>query len=228
MIVEDIGKRASQKQQVRERILTEGLALFSHQGVDKTTVADVVQKCNIARGTFYNYFNDINALFDALIEQLNQQVKEAIQQTRKESKTVYDYLYGTFKNYFDLIGTQEMIQFHVVNQAYIRQSSYQSDIIKTIVKNLNRDIKSDFKIKAFKEKHEFLLLSYMLVGSPPELFLATHTTDITLTSEQLATFLAKLFHKVLMEKWFTLAQGALRQAQCPEGHSQQALSHKGH
>ncbi len=199
MIVEDIGKRASQKQQVRERILTEGLALFSHQGVDKTTVADVVQKCNIARGTFYNYFNDINALFDALIEQLNQQVKEAIQQTRKESKTVYDYLYGTFKNYFDLIGTQEMIQFHVVNQAYIRQSSYQSDIIKTIVKNLNRDIKSDFKIKAFKEKHEFLLLSYMLVGSPPELFLATHTTDITLTSEQLATFLAKLFHKVLME-----------------------------
>ncbi|MGA1029720.1 MAG: TetR/AcrR family transcriptional regulator [Flavobacteriaceae bacterium] len=199
MIVEDIGKRASQKQQVRERILTEGLALFSHQGVDKTTVADVVQKCNIARGTFYNYFNDINALFDALIEQLNQRVKEAIQQTRKESKTVYDYLYGTFKNYFDLIGTQEMIQFHVVNQAYIRQSSYQSDIIKTIVKNLNRDIKSDFKIKAFKEKHEFLLLSYMLVGSPPELFLATHTTDITLTSEQLATFLAKLFHKVLME-----------------------------
>jgi len=199
MIVEDIGKRASQKQQVRERILTEGLALFSHQGVDKTTVADVVQKCNIARGTFYNYFNDINALFDALIEQLNQQVKEAIQQTRKESKTVYDYLYGTFKNYFDLIGTQEMIQFHVVNQAYIRQSSYQSDIIKTIVKNLNRDIKSDLKIKAFKEKHEFLLLSYMLVGSPPELFLATHTTDITLTSEQLATFLAKLFHKVLME-----------------------------
>jgi AcrR family transcriptional regulator len=199
MIAEEIGKRASQKQQVRERILTEGLALFSHQGVDKTTVADVVQKCDIARGTFYNYFNDINALFDALIEQLNQQVKEAIQHTRKESKTVYDYLYGTFKSYFDLIGTEEMIQFHVVNQAYIRQSSYQSDIIKTIVKNLNRDIKSDFKIKAFKEKHEFLLLSYMLVGSPLELFLATHTTDISLSSEQLATFLAKLFHKVLME-----------------------------
>jgi len=199
MIVEDIGKRASQKQQVRERILTEGLALFSHQGVDKTTVADVVQKCNIARGTFYNYFNDINALFDALIEQLNQRVKEAIQQTRKESKTVYDYLYGTFKNYFDLIGTQEMIQFHVVNQAYIRQSSYQSDIIKTIVKNLNRDLKSDLKVNAFSEKYEFLLLSFMLVGAPPELFLATHTSDINLSSDQLATFLAKLFHKVLME-----------------------------
>ena len=51
-----------------------------------------------------------------------------------------------------------MIQFHILNQAQIRQSSYQSDIIKTIVKNLNRDLKSDLKIKAFTEKYEFLLL----------------------------------------------------------------------
>jgi hypothetical protein len=86
-----------------------------------------------------------------------------------------------------------------VNQAHIRQSSYQSDIIKSNVKNLNRDLKSDLKVKSFNEKYEFLLLSYMLVGAPPELFLATHTTDINLTSEQLSTFLAKLFYKVLME-----------------------------
>jgi len=141
----------------------------------------------------------VNTLFDALIAQLNQQVVEAIQYTRKHTDNLYDYLYGTFKSYFELIGTEQMIQFHIVNQAYIRQSSYQSDLIKVIVKNLNRDLKSDLKIKAFTEKYEFLLLSYMLVGSPPELFLATHTTDINLTSEQLATFLAKLFYKVLME-----------------------------
>jgi AcrR family transcriptional regulator len=167
--------------------------------LEKTTVADIVEKSAIARGTFYNYFTDTQSLFDALIDELNQKVKTAIQQTRKESDNVYDYLYGTFKNYFDLIGTPEMIHFHILNQAHIRQSSYQSDIIKTIVKNLNRDLKSDLKIKSFTEKYEFLLLSFMLVGAPPELFLATHTSDINLSSDQLATFLAKLFHKVLME-----------------------------
>ena len=129
-----------------------------------------------------------------MIEELNQNVKGAIQQTRKESSNVYDYLFGTFKNYFELIGTPEMIQFHILNQAHIRQSSYQSDIIKTIVKNLNRDLKSDLKIKAFTEKYEFLLLSFMLVGAPPELFLATHTSDINLSSDQLATFLEQDFH----------------------------------
>ena len=193
-----LGKREIQKQQVRERILEEALSLFSERGFQKTTVADIVEQSAIARGTFYNYFPDMNTLFDALIAQLNQQVVEAIQYTRKHTDNLYDYLYGTFKSYFELIGTEQMIQFHIVNQAYIRQSSYQSDLIKVIVKNLNRDLKSDLKIKAFTEKYEFLLLSYMLVGSPPELFLATHTTDINLTSEQLATFLAKLFYKVLM------------------------------
>ena len=194
-----LGKREIQKQQVRERILEEALSLFSERGFEKTTVADIVEQSAIARGTFYNYFPDMNTLFDALIAQLNQQVVEAIQYTRKHTDNLYDYLYGTFKSYFELIGTEQMIQFHIVNQAYIRQSSYQSDLIKVIVKNLNRDLKSDLKIKAFTEKYEFLLLSYMLVGSPPELFLATHTTDINLTSEQLATFLAKLFYKALME-----------------------------
>lgn len=193
-----LGKREIQKQQVRERILDEALILFSKRGFEKTTVTDIVGKCEIARGTFYNYFPDMNSLFDALINQLNQRIIEAIQQTRNQTDNLYDYLYGTFKSYFDLIGSEQMIQFHIVNQAYIRQSSYQSDLIKVIVKNLNRDLKSDFTIKAFNEKYEFLLLSYMLVGSPPELFLATHTTDINLTSQQLATFLTKLFYKVLM------------------------------
>ena len=194
-----LGKRDEQKLKVRERLMKEGLALFSSSGFEKTTVSDIVEKSEIARGTFYNYFPDTQKLFDALIEELNQNIKAAIQQTRRDSKNVYDYLYGTFKNYFELIGTPQMIQFHILNQAHIRQSSYQSNVIKTIVKNLNRDLKSDFQIKAFTEKYEFLLLSFMLVGSPPELFLATHTTNINFSNNQLATFLAKLFHKVLME-----------------------------
>jgi AcrR family transcriptional regulator len=194
-----LGKREFQKQKAREQILKQALILFSDNGLEKTTVADIVEKCDIARGTFYNYFPDMNTLFDTIIDELNQNVVESIQHTRNSTNNLYDYLYGTFKSYFDLISTPQMIQFHIINQAHIRQSSYQSNLIKVIVKNLNRDLKSDLNIKSFNEKHEFLLLSYMLVGTPPELFLATHTTDINLSSKQLATFLAKLFHKVLME-----------------------------
>ena len=194
-----IGKRESLKIQVRERLLEEALELFSVQGLEKTTVSDIVEQSGIARGTFYNYFSDVSSLFDAIISQMNENIQIAIKANREISTSVYDYLYSTFKSYFDFIGSSQMINFHVINQAHIRQSSYQSEIIKTIVKDLIRDLKSSKRIKEFNEKYEFLLLSFMLVGAPPELFLATHTSDINLTSEQLATFLAKVFHKVLME-----------------------------
>jgi len=193
------GKREAQKQQIRERLLAEALLLFSEQGLEHTKVSHIVEKSGIARGTFYNYFSDINTLFDALIEQLNDRIHQQILITRKETHNVYDYLYKTFKSYFDIIGTPEMVKFHIINQAQIRQRSYQSTMVKTLVKDLNRDLKSSKKIKAFTEKYEFLLLSFMLVGAPPELFLATHTSDVNLSSEQLATFLSKLFYKVLME-----------------------------
>ena len=75
-----LGKRDVQKQKVRERLMKEGLALFSSSGFEKTTVAHIVEKSEIARGTFYNYFPDTQKLFDALIEELNQNIKGAIQQ----------------------------------------------------------------------------------------------------------------------------------------------------
>ena len=53
-----LGKRASQKKEVRKRLMNEGLALFSSHGLEKTTVADIVENTKIARGTFYNYFAD--------------------------------------------------------------------------------------------------------------------------------------------------------------------------
>ena len=138
-------KREAHKQELREQLLEQGFLLFSEKGLEQTTVADIVEKCHIARGTFYNYFSDINALFDALINELNTRIGEEVKKTRKETHTVYDYLYGTFKSYYNIIGTPEMIQFHIINQAHIRQSTYQSDMIKTIVKNLIRDLKSSKK-----------------------------------------------------------------------------------
>ena len=44
-----IGKRESLKIQVRARLLEEALKLFSVQGLEKTTVADIVEQSALAR-----------------------------------------------------------------------------------------------------------------------------------------------------------------------------------
>ena len=191
--------RESNKKKIREALFNEGLRLFSEKGLQQTTVNDIVQAVGIARGTFYNYFDDVNSLFESLIQSINKRIQEDVQKNRAQAPTIYDYLYNTFKSYLDFVTTPQMREFHVKNQAAIRQSTYQSEHIKSVIQDINRDLRKDSNVNEFDENYEFLLLSIMLVGAPPELFLATHSSAVEFTSEQLASFLAKTFQQVLVK-----------------------------
>ncbi len=50
------GKRELQKKNRREEILTAAIDLFTRKGFDLTTVEDITRAANIAKGTFYNFF----------------------------------------------------------------------------------------------------------------------------------------------------------------------------
>ena len=192
--------RENNKLKIREALFSEGLRLFSEKGLQHTTVSDIVQAVGIARGTFYNYYDDVQSLFEALIQSINNTIQEDIKSKRKAATSVYEYLYTTFKGYFDFVTTPQMKSFHTKNQAAIRQSTYQSEQIRAVIRDINRDLRKDPNINAFDENYEFLLLSIMLVGAPPELFLATHSSAAEFSSEQLASFLATTFHRVLVKE----------------------------
>ena len=40
----------------RDTILASARELFDEKGFDKTTVDDIVEKAEVSKGTFYNYF----------------------------------------------------------------------------------------------------------------------------------------------------------------------------
>lgn len=191
--------RESNKKKIREALFAEGLRLFSEKGIQQTTVNDIVQAVGIARGTFYNYFDDVQSLFEALIESINRRIQENVKENRKKADSIYEYLYSTFKSYLDFVSAPQMKEFHTRNQAAIRQSTYQSDQIRSVIQDINRDLRKDPNVNEFDQNYEFLLLSIMLVGAPPELFIATQSSTVEFTSEQLASFLAKIFHRVLVK-----------------------------
>lgn len=191
--------RESNKKKIREALFAEGLRLFSEKGIQHTTVNDIVQAVGIARGTFYNYFDDVQSLFEALIESINRRIQENVKENRKKADSIYEYLYSTFKSYLDFVSAPQMKEFHTKNQAAIRQSTYQSDQIRSVIQEINRDLRNDPNVNEFDQNYEFLLLSIMLVGAPPELFIATQSSTVEFTSEQLASFLAKTFHRVLVK-----------------------------
>lgn len=56
---EDImGKSEQNKQKKREALLNTAFELFTTQGINKTTINNIVEAAGVAKGTFYLYFKD--------------------------------------------------------------------------------------------------------------------------------------------------------------------------
>lgn len=50
------GRRERNKQRVKARLYASALALFAEQGYDRTSVDEIAERADVARGTFFNYF----------------------------------------------------------------------------------------------------------------------------------------------------------------------------
>ena len=62
-----MGRREDNKRRKREAMLASGLALFRDQGFERTSIEAIASGADVARGTFYLYFPDKEALFEALM-----------------------------------------------------------------------------------------------------------------------------------------------------------------
>lgn len=54
----------------RTQFLEVALKLFAEKGYHDTSIADIIQAAGVARGTFYNYFQNKREIFDQLLDGL--------------------------------------------------------------------------------------------------------------------------------------------------------------
>lgn len=60
------------------QILDAGLAVFAEHGYHRASVAHIVEKAGVARGTFYLYFPSKRELFDAVLDALIRELEAGI------------------------------------------------------------------------------------------------------------------------------------------------------
>lgn len=65
----EVSRRERKKEETKERIVEAALALFRKRGVEATTVEEICDKADVAKGTFFNYFPRKEAVFGYLSEQ---------------------------------------------------------------------------------------------------------------------------------------------------------------
>ncbi len=64
------------KQVKRQALLDAAYDLFLERGMTKTSIGDIASRANVAKGTFYLYFSDKDAILRALLGRISQKILE--------------------------------------------------------------------------------------------------------------------------------------------------------
>ncbi|MEG0526285.1 MAG: TetR/AcrR family transcriptional regulator [Longicatena sp.] len=101
------------------RIQQAAIALFKEQGVESTSVNEIVKRANVAKGTFYLYYKDKSALISQILtKQHGTLINEIVNRSYEKSKKLGSCWKQTF--------VEELIQNHRCDPL----------LLKTIQKNM--------------------------------------------------------------------------------------------
>jgi AcrR family transcriptional regulator len=73
-----IGRRERKKEETKRRIYVAALELFHEKGFEHTTVDEITERADVAKGTFFNYFPHKESVLSYLSEEWLARVEETV------------------------------------------------------------------------------------------------------------------------------------------------------
>jgi AcrR family transcriptional regulator len=71
-----VGRRERKKEETKRRIYVAALELFHEKGFERTTVDEITERADVAKGTFFNYFPHKESVLSFLSEEWLRRVEE--------------------------------------------------------------------------------------------------------------------------------------------------------
>ncbi|MEV6978044.1 helix-turn-helix domain-containing protein [Kitasatospora sp. NPDC093806] len=87
-----LGRRERNKQKVKERLYDAAITLFAEQGYDETSIDLIAERADVARGTFFNYFQRKEDLLGAWGEKRRDQLLTTMNTTTTPTDTAITQL----------------------------------------------------------------------------------------------------------------------------------------
>jgi AcrR family transcriptional regulator len=97
------GRREERKAQNRAKLLDAARRVFSEKGLGAATVRDIVRETDLATGTFYNYFEDKEEVFRALLEEFSAKARAAVREQRKLPGSLEERVENAYRAYFEIV-----------------------------------------------------------------------------------------------------------------------------
>src|SRR5688572_6004003 len=92
----ELSRRERKKEETKERILKVALKLFRQKGLEGTTIDEIADKADVAKGTFFNYFPRKEAVLGYLPEMWIQQAEADAESIMSEPGPVGDRIIEMF------------------------------------------------------------------------------------------------------------------------------------
>ncbi|WP_373774253.1 TetR/AcrR family transcriptional regulator [Streptococcus ferus] len=191
----------------KEQILDKALHLFLEKGFDKTSISDILDSLDIARGTLYYHFESKEAIMDAIIARQAQKVIQKVEKIVDDhSLPVYDKLFALFAamNFSDLNGGQQMIDYLNQPQNALFHEKNNQMIIEKISPLLAQVIEEGIQKTNFENPFPLYtaeMILILIIG-----FLDNRLAD--LSQEELLERIDSLLHNI--ERLLGAPEGALQ------------------
>lgn len=103
MSVPAVGKRELTKATNRRAILAAAQEVFTEVGYGAANVRDIIRRTGLASGTFYNYFPDKQAVFEAVLDEHTGELRRRLRATRASAGSLEEAVRNGFGTYFSFI-----------------------------------------------------------------------------------------------------------------------------
>ena len=141
-----LGKRDQTKILNRQQILEAAKTLFAEKGFEATNVRDIIHESNLSPGTFYNYFQSKEEIFEVLTDEIIAEVRNQIQESYKNVKMDRDEINKAVKRFFQVfLGNPRLMKFLSRNQSYLRELRSKGrfdDMLRDLEKALEDGVKN--------------------------------------------------------------------------------------
>jgi AcrR family transcriptional regulator len=96
------GRREERKALNREKLLLAARKVFAEKGYGEATARDIVRETDLATGTFYNYFNDKQDAFMALLDEMSEKGRALVREQRRQpGRTLEERVENAYRAYFE-------------------------------------------------------------------------------------------------------------------------------
>jgi AcrR family transcriptional regulator len=96
------GRREQRKAENRKKLLEAARKVFAEKGYGEATARDIVRQTDLASGTFYNYFDDKQDAFMALLDEMSEKGRALVRAQRQDTKlSLEERVSNAYRAYFE-------------------------------------------------------------------------------------------------------------------------------